>query len=149
MRAEFTVFAKDYPETRLIAEVRDDDPPCPEQDPSVRLLARAIWGANCHYGLVVTPVNTYILRDDFETSGPESVRIAGVIPTATLLARVNGPVTTLGSKERLASLTGKWLERLTRAYDEALPDDPAVMRVFFPDIVGAVAEGRVVAGVPV
>jgi hypothetical protein len=40
-----------------------------------------------------------------------------------------------------------WLERLAASYEEALPEDPEVVRALFPDIVAAVAEGRVVAEV--
>jgi hypothetical protein len=146
--ADFTVFARDYPETRLLVEVRGSDLLTPEQDPEVRQLARSIWGANCHYGLVVTPGNTYVLQDDFQTSGPESIRITDVIPTATLLSRVNWPPEGPISEEMLKVFTERWLGKLTRSYDEALPDVPEVIQVFFPNIVGAVAEGRVVPGVP-
>ena len=38
----------------------------------------------------------------------------------------------------------EWLERLAASYEDALPEDPEVVRALFPDIVGAVAEGRVV-----
>ena len=37
----------------------------------------------------------------------------------------------------------EWLERLAASYEEALPDDADVVRALFPEIVGAVANGRV------
>ena len=39
----------------------------------------------------------------------------------------------------------EWLERLAASYEEALPDDPEVVRALFPEIVGPVAQGRVVS----
>ena len=106
-----------------------------------------MWGANCHYGLVVTPTKTYVLRDDFNTVGPDAMRVTDVLPTATLLSRLTWPGTNLRSNRELELLAREWLQRLTTSYQAALPDDPDVMRAFFPDLVGAVAEGRVVAEV--
>jgi hypothetical protein len=72
MRADLTVFAKDYPESRLMVEVKPAVSTPPEQDPAVKQMMRYMWGENCHYGLIVTPTKTYVLRDDFSTSAPES-----------------------------------------------------------------------------
>src|SRR5260370_3496274 len=89
--ADLTVFAKDYPEARLVLEVKPSVSTPPEQDAAVRQLARYMWGANCHYGLVVTPTQTYVLRDDFTATGPEAMRVTDVLPTATLLSRLTRP----------------------------------------------------------
>ncbi len=121
-RTDLTVFAKDYPEARLVLEVKSAVSSPPEQDRAVKQVVQYMWGANCHYGLIMTPTKTYVLRDDFSSPGPES-------------------------GQQLERLAREWLERLTASYETALPDDPDVMRAFFPDIVGAVAEGRVVAEV--
>lgn len=144
MRADFTVFAKDYPETALVVEIKADAGPVLENSPAVRQLARYMWGANCHYGLVITPTNTYVLRDDFHTRGPDSIRITDTLPTRTLLSRLDPTDTSPLSEKWLQFLVGRWLERLTSSYEEALPDDPVVMHALFPDVVGAVADGRVV-----
>ena len=145
MRADFTVFARDYPETALVVEIKADVGPVRETDAAVRQLARSMWGANCHYGLIITPTNSYVLRDDFRTGGPDSIRIANTLPTRTLLSRVAPSDSGLWSEERLHLLVGKWLERLIASYEEALPDDPGVLQALFPDVVGAVAGGRIVA----
>jgi hypothetical protein len=146
-RTDLTVFAKDYPEARLVVEVKRALSTRPEQDVAVRQVAQYMWGANCHYGLLMTPTNTYVLRDDFSTAGPEAIRVAAVLPTATLLSRLtwSGGLPTF--EQELELLARQWLQRLTTSYEAALPDDPEVMRAFFPDLVGAVAEGRVVAEV--
>ena len=149
MRADLTVFAKDYPESRLMVEVRPAVSTPPEQDPAVKQLARYMWGENCHYGLLVTPVKTYVLRDDFSASGPESIRITNSLSTETLFRRLAHPVAGVVSERELAMLTERWLARLAASYESALPDNAEVMRAFFPDIVGAVADGRVVSEVPV
>jgi len=148
-RTDLTVFAKDYPEARLVVEVKSMVSTPPEQDAAVRQVARSMWGANCHYGLVMTPTKTYVLRDDFRTAGPEAIQVTEVILTARLLSRVAGPGTepTAVAVSELELLAREWLQRLTTSYEAALPDDPDVMRAFFPDLVGAVADGRVVAEV--
>jgi hypothetical protein len=144
-RTDLTVFARDYPEARLVMEVKPSVSAPPEQDVAVRQVARYMWGANCHYGLVMTPALTYVLRDDFKTSGPESIRVTDALPTTTLLRGVGWSGG--GTTEELERLARVWLQQLTTSYESALPDDPDVMRAFFPDLVGAVAEGRVVAEV--
>jgi hypothetical protein len=141
-RTDLTVFARDYPEARLVLEVKSAVSAPSEQDKGVRQVARAMWGANCHYGLVMTPASTYVLRDDFRSSGPESIRVTDVFPTATLLGRLGWSGSE--SEQELERLACVWLQQLTTSYQSALPDDPDVMRAFFPDLVGAVAEGRVV-----
>jgi hypothetical protein len=146
-RTELTVFAKDYPEARLVAEVKSAVSSPPEQDKTVKQMARYMWGANCHYGLVMTPTKTYVLRDDFRTPGPESIRVTDVLSTAILLSRLSWSGAESVSSQQLELLAREWLQRLTTSYQAALPDDPDVMRAFFPDLVGAVAEGRVVAEV--
>ena len=143
-RTDLTVFAKDYPEARLILEVKSAVSTPPEHDAAVRQVARYMWGANCHYGLVMTPTKTYVLRDDFSNTGPEAMRVTDVLPTAKLLSRSTRSLTEPSSQD-LEVLAREWLERLTTSYQTALPDDPEVTRAFFPDLVGAVAEGRVVA----
>src|SRR5438105_3177167 len=84
---DLTVFAKDYPEARLVLEVKSAVSTPPEEDAAVRQVARYMWGANCHYGVVMTPTKTYVLRDDFKTAGPEAMHVTDVLPTATLLSR--------------------------------------------------------------
>jgi hypothetical protein len=144
-RIDLAVFAKDYPEARLVVELKSAVSSPPEEDSTVKQLARHMWGANCHYGLVMTPTDTYVLRDDFTRPGPESIRVADVLPTATLLSRVGRRPHEPTSEQQLELLAREWLERLAASYETALPDDPDVVRALFPDIVGAVAGGRVVA----
>jgi hypothetical protein len=143
-RIDLTVFAKDYPETRLVVELKSTVSSPPEHDSGVEQVTRYMWGANCHYGLVMTPTKTYILQDDFTRPGKESIRITHVVPTPTLLSRVGPPPEPI-TGQQLELLAREWLERLAASYEAALPDDPDVVKAFFPDIVGAVAGGRVVA----
>jgi hypothetical protein len=146
-RTDLTVFARDYPEARLVLEVKSALSSPPQEDPAVKQVVRYMWGANCHYGIVMTPTTTFILRDDFTASGPESIQLTDELPTAKVLSRVSRPIDEAPSERQLERLARDWLERLTASYEAALPDDPEVVRALFPDIVGAVAEGRVVDGV--
>ncbi len=108
---------------------------------------RDMWGANCHYGIIMTPVTTFILRDDFTADGPESIRLTDELPTEKLLGRLGWPTREAPNSLEFEWLAREWLERLAASYDAALPDDPELARSLFPDIVGAVAWGRVVAEV--
>src|SRR5215469_11594802 len=112
MRTDLTVFAKDYPESRLMVEVRPAVSTPPEEDPAVKRLARAMWGENCHYGLIVTPTKTYVLRDDFSTSAPESIHVTNTLSTETLFSRLIHAVPATISERELEMLTGRWLSRL-------------------------------------
>jgi hypothetical protein len=146
-QTDLTVFARDYPEARLVLEVKTALSSPPQEDPAVKQVVRSMWGANCHYGVIMTPTTTYILRDDFTAPGPESIRLTDELPTAKLLSRLSQPPGKAPSEQQLERLAREWLERLAAAYEEALPEDPEVVQALFPDIVGAIAEGRVVAGV--
>ena len=88
-RTDLTVFARDYPEARLVLEVKSAVSSPPQEDPAVKQVVRDMWGANCHYGIIMTPTKTFILRDDFTAHGPESIRLTDEIPTAKLLSRVS------------------------------------------------------------
>src|SRR5215813_13197577 len=141
-KIDLTVFAKDYPEIRLVVEVKNSFRTPQDLETCVRRVAQHMWGANCHFGLIFTPITTYVLRDDFTAHGPESIHIAHSVPTDKLLGR---QVREIDSEQQLERLVRDWLELLATSYETALPDDPQVLGAFFPDIVGAVAEGRVVA----
>jgi hypothetical protein len=143
-RTDLTVFARDYPEARLVLQVHSAISSPSREDPAVKQVVRYMWGANCHYGIIMTPTTTFILRDDFTTPGPDSIRVTDELPTAKLLSRINGPMGEAPSAPQLERLAREWLERVAASYESALPDDPEVVRALFPDIVGAVAEGRVV-----
>ena len=80
-RTDLTVFARDYPEARLVLEVKSAVSSPPQEDPAVKQVVRYMWGANCHYGIIMTPTTTFILRDDFTAPGPESIRLTDELPT--------------------------------------------------------------------
>ena len=144
VRTDLTVFARDYPEARLILEIKSALSSPPQEDPAVKQVARYMWGANCHYGIIMTPTTTFILRDDFTAPGPESIRLTDEVSTAKLLSRVSRPMGEAPSAPQLERLRASGFERLAASYEDALPEDSEVVRALFPDIVGAVAEGRVV-----
>jgi hypothetical protein len=120
-RSDLTVFARDYPETRLVLELKSSVTNPIDQRSAIEQVSRYMWGANCHYGLVMTPAQTYVLRDDFTTPGPESIRVTDVLPTARLLSRVREPSTEPISEQQLEMLAREWLQRLTASYETALP----------------------------
>lgn len=144
MRSDLMVFAKDYPEARLLVEIKSNGSDLEKALPQV---ARYMWGSNCHFGLIVTPTQTFVLRDDFTRTGPEAIQVTDTLPTATLFSRISGDSYHRVSEQQLESTVREWLQRLVTSYETALPDDPEVTRVFFPDIVGAVDGGRVVSEV--
>ena len=141
--ADLMVFAKDYPEVRLVVEVKSTPPSPQHLDAVVKQVARYMWGANCHYGLIFTPATTYVLRDDFTTQGPDSIRVSDALSTEKLLGRLGMRAAGNVSGREFEMLVRQWLELLTTSYEAALPDDPEVTKALFPDIVSAVAEGRV------
>jgi len=148
-RADIVVFARDYPDTRLVVEVKSSVGIPPERDLAVRQVSRYMWGSNCHFGLIVTPLETFVLRDDFSRAGPESIRVTDVLSTTLLFSRLSRTWTPETNAREFEDVVRDWVERLASSYESVLPDDPAVQGAFFPDIVGAVANGRVVSEVAV
>jgi hypothetical protein len=142
---DLAVFAKDYPEARLVVEIKHAFPSA-NLDAAAKELARHMWGSNCHFGLIVTPTQTHILRDDFTGTGPDAIGITETLPTAKVFGRLDRALSSASSEHELEAVVREWLQRLADSYETALPDDPAVTRAFFPDIVGAVSGGRVVSG---
>ena len=147
MRPDLTVFAKDYPEARLVVETKGNLPTSADLEKAKSRVARYMYGSNCHFGLIVTPAETYVLRDDFTRTGPDAIRITDTLRTATLLSRLAQYSSPRISEQQLESLVREWLQRLVTSYEAALPEDPDVTRAFFPDIVGAVDGGRIVSEV--
>jgi hypothetical protein len=141
--ADLTVFAKDYPEARLAVRVMPNGSAPAELAQATTQLARYLWGSNCHFGLIITPLQTFVLRDDFTRAGPEAIQVTDTLPTAILLSRLSRSI----PEQQLEAIVRSWLQRLADSYEAALPEDPEVIRALFPDIVGAVAEGRVVSEV--
>jgi hypothetical protein len=148
-RADLIVFAKDYPEVRLVGEVKPSLSTPLDLDSAVRQIAHYMWGANCHYGLIFTPKTTYVLRDDFTAQGPEAIRVSEALSTERLLSRLGIPASEIASGRQLESAAQSWLERLAASYEAALPEDAEITRALFPEVVGAFAEGRVVSEVAV
>jgi hypothetical protein len=144
MRTDLTVFAKDFPEARLVVEIKANES---DLDKSLSQVARFMWGSNCHFGLIITPAQTFVLRDDFTRSGPEAIQVTDTLPTATLLSRIRDIASAPVSEQQLETAVREWLQRLVDSYESALPEDPEIARVFFPDIVGAVDGGRIVSEV--
>jgi hypothetical protein len=145
MRPDITIFARDFPDVRLLAEVKPVEASPAALDAAARQLARYMWGANCHYGLLFTPTMTYVLRDDFTTQGPEAIKVHDALPTERVLSRMGLLPDAMTSERELASLARGWLERLATSYEAALPDDAEVTKALFPELVSAVAGGRVEA----
>jgi hypothetical protein len=44
VRTDLTVFARDYPEARLVLEIRSALSSPPEEDPAVKQVVRSMWG---------------------------------------------------------------------------------------------------------
>ena len=110
----------------------------------MKQVVRYMWGANCHYGIIMTPTTTFILRDDFTAPGPESIRLTDELSTAKLLSRMSRPMGEAPPRHNWngwrASGSSAW-RHLTKRH---CPTIAEVVRALFPEIVGAVAEGRVV-----
>jgi hypothetical protein len=149
MTPNLIVFAKDFPDVRLVAEVKRSLSTPSDLNSAVNQLARYMWGANCHYGLIFTPKTTYVLRNDFTTPGPDSIRLSAALPTEKLFSRLGVQPSEIASEREFVSVAQNWLERLAASYESALPEDPEATRALFPELVGAVAEGRVMAEDPV
>jgi hypothetical protein len=143
MRADLLVFARDFPEIRLVGEVSRSVSTPLEVDPTVRAIVRYMWGANCHHGLIFTPETTFVLRDDFSVNSPDAIRVAHTLSTERVLSRMGVRAGDISTERGLAEAARKWLERLAASYDAALPDDPDVNAALFPEVVSAVAGGRV------
>ncbi|HKI35249.1 MAG TPA: hypothetical protein VKA46_25555, partial [Gemmataceae bacterium] len=58
-RTDLTVFAKDFPEARLVLGLTSGVSSPFDVDAAVKEVARSMWGSNCHYGLIMTPAKTY------------------------------------------------------------------------------------------
>jgi hypothetical protein len=133
--ADLIVLAPDLPELRLIVEIKHGQF---DQQAAISRLAAYMARSNCALGLMVTPKNTWLLRDTYE--GEDSIREVAVYDTALLLG-----VSEIPDDERdLEALVGRWLDTLTSgsAADVAKEVRHDVARYLLP----AVTEGRVESG---
>jgi hypothetical protein len=89
----------------------------------------AMFDLGCAHGLVLDARHCEILRDTFETTGPESIKIDGVFDTARLLGSGDGT---------LESRLERWLDGLTKSWTSVLPREPWV-KPLLADVVPAAA----------
>ncbi|WP_052553902.1 hypothetical protein [Enhygromyxa salina] len=134
--ADLIVLARDLPELRLIVEIKRGghfDRPA-----AIQQLASYMARSNCPLGLMVTPRQTWMLRDTYE--GEDSIREVAVYDTAVLLGVAEIP----DNENDLEMLVGSWLDGLTSGSAASVAKEvrPDVARYLLP----AVAEGRVESG---
>ena len=137
LTADLVVLAPDLPETRLVVEVKRG---AFDRQEAVRQIKAYMAGRNCPIGLLITPTETWLLRDTYEGSGPDAIGQAGAYPTAALLGLAEVPE----DEASLVRAVEQWLERLTSGSADGLRDDvrTEVSRYLLP----AVTEGRVASG---
>lgn len=137
LRPDFVVFAPDLPETRLVVEIKGS---AANHDAAIEEVKAYMVARRCSIGLLITPTETWLLRDTYEGSGVEAITKSGPYPTAELL----GIDAVLDEEHVLASTVGRWLEGLKSGSADALRDD--VRRDVSPYLLPAVTEGRVAFG---
>ncbi|MFV8753491.1 hypothetical protein ACNOYE_23310 [Nannocystaceae bacterium ST9] len=132
--ADFTVFAPDLPERRLVVELKRRGF---DRAGALAQMKSYMLASNCPIGLIFTPELTWLLRDTYE--GEDSIRETGIYPTATLLGIANVPE----DEREFQSIVERWLESLTSGSSDNLNEEVRwdVARYVLP----AVADGRVVA----
>jgi hypothetical protein len=136
-RADFLVLAPDLPERRLVVEVKRRGF---NRAGAIAQMKSYMLDNNCPVGLLITPEQTWLLRDTYE--GDDSIRETGVYPTATLLGIADVP----DDDRELGSIVERWLESLTSGSSEGLDEEVRwdVARYVLP----AIADGRVVSEHP-
>ena len=135
--ADVVVLAPDLPELRMAVEVKVG-----KIDPrrAVAQLRKYMRGRNCPVGLLVTPEQSWLLYETYESDSDASIREIGVYSTAPLLGLVRTPE----DEQTLIAAVEQWLERLAAGSTDAV--DEAVREPLSHYILPAVAEGRVASG---
>jgi hypothetical protein len=147
MRPDLAVYKRGLPDVVLLVEIKAREQEGGGREQLPRQLARLMWAANCPYGLIVTPGKTYVLRAARSGQGPSAFRVTDEVSTAAVFGKfadLNVSDEAL-LEMRLRRAVEAWLKHLTTAYEDALPPDQTLSRVFFPEIVAAVADGQVVS----
>ena len=93
----------------------------------------AMYGLGCAHGLVFDDQHYEVLRDTYETTGPDAIKVDAVLETPRLLANGGGSL-----EGRLV----RWLDALTRSGTRAIPREPWAAALL-ADVVPA-ASGTVV-----
>jgi hypothetical protein len=147
MRPDLAVYKRGLPDVVLLVEIKARELERSDLEQLHRQLARQMWAANCPYGLIVTPGKTYVLRAARSGQGPAAFRVTDQVPTSEVFGRFADLAVSDEAllEMRLRRAVEEWLKRLTTAYEDALPPDQTLSRVFFPEIVAAVADGQVVS----
>jgi hypothetical protein len=137
LKPDFVVFAPDLPETRLVVELKRS---LFNRDAVANLIKEYMVARRCSVGLLITPTETWFLRDTYDSSGVEAIAQSGPYSTAELLGIDDVP----DDEDAFASAVGRWLEGLTSGSAEGLRD--GVQRDVSPYLLPAVTEGRVASG---
>lgn len=137
LRPDFVVFAPDLPETRLVVELKRRDVDHEAVMPQIKAYMAA---RHCPIGLLITPTQTWLLRDTYEGSGADAIQETGPHSTAELL----GLETVPDDEQGLALEVERWLESMTSGSADAICED--LRRDLSPYLLPAVTEGRVASG---
>lgn len=137
LKPDFVVFAPDLPETRLVVELKRS---LLNREAVAAQMKQYMAARHCAIGLLITPTDTWLLRDTYEGSGVDAITQAGPYSTAELLGVDEVP----DDEHGLASAVERWLESLTSGSAEALRD--GVRQDVSPYLLPAVTEGRVASG---
>lgn len=137
LRADLVVLAPDLPETRLVVEIKRGSF---DRDGTIGQLKTYMAARNCAIGLLLTPDETWLLRDTYEGSGADAIKEAGTYPTTALLGLAEVPQ----DEAALVRAVELWLEGLTTGSADSVRDDVRheVSRYLLP----AITEGRVASG---
>jgi hypothetical protein len=136
LRADLVVLAPELPETRLVVEVKRGSF---DRDEVVRQIKEYMVARRCPVALLVTPVDTWILRDTYEGYGEDAIK-ESTYSTAALLGIAQVP----DEEDDLVRAVESWLERMISGSADALRDDlrSEVSGYLLP----AVTEGRINSG---
>jgi hypothetical protein len=75
----------------------------------------AMHGLGCAHGLVLDALECEVLRDTYETTGPDSIKVDAVLETPRLLT---------SSSATLEGKLVRWLDALTKNWTSAVPREP-------------------------
>jgi hypothetical protein len=137
LTADLVVLAPDLPQTRLAVEVKSG---AFDRKDAIQQLKVYMDRRDCPVALLITPERTWLLRNTYDGTGPDSIEEVGEYPTSALLGLDDVP----DDERELVQTAESWLERLTsgsaaNVRSEARGD---VSRYVLP----AVTEGRVASG---
>jgi hypothetical protein len=142
---DIIVRSADSTETRLLVEAKLN---LMDHEHAEEQIKNAMLDLSCPVGIVVTPEKMWVYADEYTSTSPSSIRLAGEFSVRDLLRYKRSGSEEGGEERRFESFVQHWLETLPQTATRERVTDEKLRAVLNRFILPAVETGDIRAAAP-